>query len=55
MHAAQSNDLKYQEQMQCRGSRDMIASFGQNIITVPSETTHVQVKFDRDQKIRDET
>jgi hypothetical protein len=28
--------------------RDLIASFGQNMITVPSETTHVWVKFDRD-------
>ena len=25
----------------CRGLRDLIASFGQNMITVPSETTHV--------------
>ncbi len=39
----------------CRGLRDLIASFGQNIITVLSETTHVEVKFDRDQWIRDET
>ena len=36
-----------------RGLRDLIASFGQNIVTVPSETTHVWVKFDRDHACRD--
>jgi hypothetical protein len=30
-----------------RGLRGLIASFGQNIITVLSETTHAAVMFDR--------
>jgi hypothetical protein len=33
----------------CRALRHLIASFGRNMITVRSETTHVWVKFDGDQ------